>query len=72
MSIVTEFNHFYPSIDRDNLSIDLIDCYIDYYCIVISLKIMERIYCCQNDNIYIEILKKFRIMSGNNYLGFAC
>ena len=53
MSMVTEFNHFYPSIDRDNLSIDLIDCYIDYYCIVIPLKIMERIYCCQNDNIYI-------------------
>lgn len=60
MSMVTEFNHFYPSIDRDNLSIDLIDCYIDYYCIVIPLKIMERIYYYQGDDIYMEILKSLR------------
>lgn len=48
-------SHFYPSIDRDNLSIDLIDYYIDYY-----MKIVERIDCYRSEDVYIymEILKK--------------
>lgn len=50
--MVIEFTHFYPSIDRDNLSIDY---YIHYY----IMKIMERIDCYRSDDIhYMEILKK--------------
>lgn len=52
LSMVIEFTHFYPSIDRDNLSIDY---YIHYY----IMKIMERIDCYRSDDIhYMEILKK--------------
>lgn len=43
-------SHFYPSIDRDNLSINLIDYYIDYY-----MKIVERIDCYRSDDVYIYI-----------------